>query len=457
MENYDIEKLRVRTPLMRPEWVGTLRRMREHPHAPAWNTEVGDRLFIEDFDALREFERALQSGEQDNALVPGPRVLDFMARTARVSDYFQSALANLDAARDFDRVPLMGRDVLQKRLSALIPRDADLSRLIVNPTSGTTGEPVRVPTHPYSQGAYDPLITRALSWHGIIPAQGAGQVTAIQLCFQERTIVYNTVHSWHSGAGFAKVNINPAAWNTESAALYIADMAPSFISGDPTAFAEALARKLPLGARAILSTSLELTPALRQGLEEAAGCPVVDFYSANDTGPIAAGLPGKNGYFAVLPHDIFVEAVGPDGKSVGTGVTGEICVTGGRNPYVPLLRYRTGDLGSIHFIKDSTGMPRKCIKLEGTRREVLFRRTDGSLLNTADIGRLMVSYPVYRFTCAQEADGSVTLRVAASILEAFAESLRADVERLLGKGARVTVTGDPIPPAAGKNPFSVQS
>jgi len=42
-----------------------------------------------------------------------------------------------------------------------------------------------------------------------------------------------------------------------------------------------------------------------------------------------------------------VEIVGDSGAPLPSGEFGEIAVTGGRNPYLPLLRYRTGDFAAL--------------------------------------------------------------------------------------------------------------
>ena len=97
-----------------------------------------------------------------------------------------------------------------------------------------------------------------------------------------------------------------------------------------------------------MSTSLALDPSLRQALAARFGCPVVDWYSTVETGPIAFACPSGTGLH-LLPHDLHVEVLHPDGSSCAAGERGEIAVTGGRNPYLPLFRYRTGDFGSLRF------------------------------------------------------------------------------------------------------------
>src|SRR5205823_4637533 len=107
---------------------------------------------------------------------------------------------------------------------------------------------------------------------------------------------------------------------------------------------------LPLQARpkAILSSATLLLPALRNRLQKHFGCPVIDIYSMNETGPIAfARADADTDEHEVLPHNLFVEIVDELGRSVPPDERGEIVVTGGVNPFLPLVRYRTGDFGSL--------------------------------------------------------------------------------------------------------------
>ncbi|MFW5811289.1 MAG: hypothetical protein ACOCWY_06780, partial [Thermodesulfobacteriota bacterium] len=99
-----------------------------------------------------------------------------------------------------------------------------------------------------------------------------------------------------------------------------------------------------------------------------------------------------------LPHDIYVEILDPHDQPLPPGETGEIAVTGGRNPYLPLLRYRTGDLGSIDIDPCPCGEPTPRIRLMDGRKPVLFHSESGAPVNPIDVGRLLrgVAFVQYR-------------------------------------------------------------
>jgi len=111
----------------------------------------------------------------------------------------------------------------------------------------------------------------------------------------------------------------------------------------------------------------------------------------------------------VLAHDLHVEILRPDGSPASPGERGEITVTGGRNPYLPLLRYRTGDWARIDFAPCPCGDPMPLLTdLEG-RVPILFRASDGTPVGTVDISRLLREFPLLQHTFAQHADSSCEL------------------------------------------------
>lgn len=427
-----IDAVRQRTPLWRPEWAGTIIRMREHPDAPRWNTQVGDRLTAGDLDHVRGFARRLEAPRQPSGATPPAAMIEWLLERKGAVRHFARALAGLDPARHFARVPLMTRADLQQRIEDIVPEDQALERLVINPTSGTTGQPILAPSHPRAVGCYDPLIQYCLRRHGIEETYGHQRVAAIQLCWQRDTIVYSTVHSYLDGAGFAKLNLDGRQWRSpQGPARYIADMAPGFLSGDPLAFRELLRLGADYRPAAILSCALRLSAELRSQLETAYGCPVIDFYSLNETGPIACSVPGQPGLFQVLPHDIHVEVTGPDGAPLPDGQTGDICVTGGRNPFLPLLRYRTGDRGSL--IRDhGRADPSPLLELADSRLPVLFQAAGGEAVNPIDIGRCLRAFPVLRHRCVQHADRSLTLWLDCLGPGSFEQRIRSLMAELLG-------------------------
>ena len=422
--------LKTRIPLFKPEWMQTINSMREHQDAPKWNIEIGDRLTEDDFQFVKEFDEKLNNNRNGFDRYPPVEIIEWIREKRENTLYFKEILQNINLEKDFYKIPTLTRSDLSNNLHKIVPLNENLDRLIVNPTTGTTGFPIKAPSHPKTQGCYDPLIQFCLKRYGIIEEYDYNKIAAIQVCFQNDTIVYNTVHSYLNGAGFAKVNLKMSDWrDVESAKRYISDMSPVFISGVPISFIEYLNQKIDYKPRAFLSSALQLSRQLKFEIEERYNCPIIDFYSLNETGPIAFSLPENTDFFQILPNDIYIEVVEQNGKPMNDGEFGEICITGGRNPYFPMIRYRTGDTGAIYYkhnYKDK--MP--LLKLADTRMPVIFKKKNGEMINCIDIGRILRKYPIYQYQCIQNKNCSLILNINAKNLNLYKEELREDIENL---------------------------
>jgi phenylacetate-CoA ligase len=219
-------------------------------------------------------------------------------------------------------------------------------------------------------------------------------------------------------------------------------MAPRLLTGDPISFAEMV--RLGIGAQpaAMISTAVAMSKALRLKLARVYACPVIDWYSLTETGPIGYLCPRSDAYH-LLPHDLHVEAVRPDGSEASEGERGEITVTGGRNPFLPLLRYRTGDYGSLQYSPCECGdpTPRIC-ELEG-RAPVLLRAADGSTVNPVDLSRILREFPFVQHELRQHADLSCQLVVRpATATSPDAATVVSALRAVLGD-VRIDVQFDP--------------
>jgi len=147
---------------------------------------------------------------------------------------------------------------------------------------------------------------------------------------------------------------------------------------------------------------------LKRKLTATFGCPIVDWYSITETGPVGYSCPAGEGYH-VLPHDIYVELVDKNGQPVRDGERGEITVSGGRNPFLAMLRYRTGDWATMDFSPCVCGdeMPR-LRDLEG-RAPVLLRGDGGTIINPIDISRVLREYEIVQHEMTQTKSGDIVL------------------------------------------------
>ena len=425
------EQDRIRTPLLNDAGVRMLHRLREHPHAPRWNYAVGDRLIAEDLPRVRSFaERLATERVSRSAMIPPESILRRIAALRSVVPAFAERVPGTKAlAARWSTIPTTCRRDLAEVPWTFVPDDVGLERLVIYRTAGTTGHPIEVPHHPWAIACYQPMVDYALAAHGVRIEVRPDAVGCFLISSQLKTYTYSTVLSAWQGAGFAKVNLRATEWPTdESVHRYFEDMAPPLITGEPVAFSELDRLGLRARPKAMLSTSVAMSRSLRAHLSAAFHCPVVDWYSLVETGPIAYACPRGNGMH-VLPHDIHVEIVDEGGAAVSAGTWGEVVVSGGRNPYLPLLRYRTGDRACMAFDPCPCGDPMpRLLELEG-RRPILFRAADDTPVGSVDLSRRLRELPLVLHTFEQRADRSCTLVVRAR--PGHAAPAREDLEQAL--------------------------
>ncbi len=409
-------------------------RIREHPDAPRWNYHATDGLTPEDLPALDAMRRSLRTSE-------GPW------RQQDAERWAEGLRARVGLFRrrwrpEWNEIEPCSREDLATRPERFVPEDIELTRMSVYRTAGTTGHALRVPHHPRAVAGYLPLIESALARHGasaLVAALQTADVAGFLVAAQARTITYATTLSGWNGAGWAKLNTLDGFRDDDAARRFFRDLRPALLTGDPLSFAELLRLRVHEDTRpgALVSTSMALAPTFRDELARAFECPVIDLYSLTETGPIGYACPRGDGAFHVLPTDLFVELldVDRDGR-------GEITVSGGRNPFVPLLRYRTGDFARIEHAPCPCGdrAPR-IVELEG-RAPVRLLARDGRSVNTVDVSAVLRRFALVQHSLVQRADGACELWVRPSPCahfdrEALVHALRAVL------GFAVTVQVDP--------------
>lgn len=402
---------RARSPLMTAEGWQNLQRLRQHPHAPRWNFETGDRLVEGDLAQIAAFRDALTLREAlpSNATTPPEWMLDAI-RLLRARSWFveQQLPVGFDLSRDWVAVPTMSRDDLASRITEIVPHDLqDFSRLLAYDTSGTSGHAVVVPHEPRVLAKAHTFAEFALGRHGVSPKFTSSGVGCLNLCAQVNTYVFASVFNVWNQAGFVKANLHESDWagGREAARVYLPELEAQLVTSDPISLAEAMRWKIALKPKAVLSTALSLDPELRREFEATFECPVLDWYSTTETGPIAFSAADGEG-LEILPHDLFLEVLDPTGRPSPEGELGEVVVTCLRNGFLPLIRYRTGD----HARLQRAPTPR-LTDLQG-RAPVFFRAADGNIVSSVDVGRamrLVATFAQHAFL--QRADGSCEVAV----------------------------------------------
>jgi phenylacetate-CoA ligase len=408
-----------------------LERLYQHPHAPVFRNRAGSRLTYDDVLRVRAFAHEVSAEalywRQDEK--PG-WLRGFVEQTWReVPAYrMRGALPAL-----LENMPTTSRADLAHDITHYVPDGVALQRLINFRTSGTSGHPLVIPSLPAVAASYLPLHQHALRRFGIELQAGQGDVGVVLLGHQRQCFTYASVAPLLNEAGYIKLNLHPADWRDPAdRARYLDDLKPEIFSGDPLSFTALLELPLTHQPRALVSTAMTLTPALRGQLEARFACPVLDVYSLTEAGPIAVYDARHDGHVLLQPR-LYVEILDGRQRPCAPGEIGEITLTGGFNDCLPLLRYRTGDHAALACVDGEWVLH----GLQG-RAPVRFRAGDGTWVNSIDVSHALQRVPLSQYRLHQRADGSLLFRYAAG--DTLEQAVAPALQCLLGTDISIVRT-----------------
>ncbi|MBI5880344.1 MAG: capsule biosynthesis protein CapK [Chloroflexi bacterium] len=405
-----------------------LRFLREHPSAPRYTATCGHHLTPEWLAQVRVFDASLDA--EPDGWTPGgvPAWMDaFVEQCFSDVPFYRQYGAR---PQQFGDIPACTREDISHAPWSFVPDSQPLDGLVWYNTTGTTGHPLIVMSHPVTAASYLPLVRRALSAHGVTLSVESERVLYLLVGWQRKSYAYPSVVPEMAEMGCAKLNLHPADWrDPDDRARFLDVCDPQFYTGDPLAFAELMRLPLRTSPRALVSTAMALLPGMRGALEAHFACPVIDLYSMNETGPIAFTQGDAR---ILLQPRLFVEVLDERGAPCPPGVRGELVVSGGMNPFLPLLRYRTSDFASLEF----RGRRPVIVGLEG-RQPVIYRSTGGTLLNNLDVTNPLRPLALPQFTLHQRADGALAMRVRAPAPDEAA--IRTAVRDLFGADQAVSI------------------
>ena len=412
-----------RWPTLTPDGAARLAALRHHPAAPRWTHATGDRLTAEQIERTRR-------------PLPIEGWLEEHLAVARKLPAYRR-LTGLHTLADF---PTIGRADLAADIAAFVPLDADFSRLLHGSSSGSTGAALMTPDDVEEVARSFHLLVDLVRAEGIDWQPVVNRMALVNLVLQHQAFTYASVISGFDQTTMARINLAEAEWPYPGARRdFLIAQDPQVITGDPSTLAELLRPDLVDAVRplALFSGAMALAGPLRARLKEAFGCPVFDVYGLHETRPI--GVRTDDGPFRILDRRLVVEILDDHGHPVPDGEPGEIVVTAGENPLLPLVRYRTGDHARL---VELDGRP-ALADLEG-RAHVRFRAADGSEVSSIDLTQQLQAAGALGWTVHQRADGSVLARVVQGDLRRVETALRT----LLGREATV----EPVATLAGLGP-----
>ena len=295
------------------------------------------------------------------------------------------------------RIPLLGRAETQEAGKALLSTrvPAAHGKTYTLSTSGSTGRPVMVTGTAVAQVFWHAFTVRDHLWH----RRDMTKKLAVIRAFSEGKATYpkgTPARYWGSANSSAFASGPSAALSitttVENQSLWLERENPEYLLTYPSNLL-LLARHfrerdmtLP-NLRGVETFAEVLQPEVREACREAWDVPVVDMYSAQETGYIALQCPDHEHYH-VQAESALVEILNDQGGACGPGETGRVVVTPLHNFAMPLIRYEIGDFAEV-------GEPCSC----GRGLPVL-RRIVGRVRNTLTLpsgDKLWPSFPAKLF------------------------------------------------------------
>lgn len=416
--------------------LGFLKELRQDSSSPIFNFGSGDRLTSEKLAQVREYalrvqaQQFWQQGSQPDWL---PEFISWCCATVPAYRQYQP---------EFMQMPSLRREQIASRPWKYVSDECDPEDMLVYNTSGSTGAPMDVLFDAVSQAAWIAQLEAILAADGIRLEGGPGRVSFCLVCNQESTLTYASLSTYLRGAGILKINLNPADWRLpEDRIEYLQKYDPEILTGDPFTFLSLAEMKPQIRPKALVSSAMTLQDGLRLRLEKQFNCPVYDIYSLTECRMIAVARHA--GIYRLIRPDLYVEILHSDkDEPMPEGERGEIAVTGGINPFLPLIRYRTGDYACMRY---EDGVPH-LFDLSG-RSPVVFVAGDGNFINNVDISRAMCEFMLAGFKLHQRRDRSLEFIGWGSAAEA---DVRKVLTRIFGETCRIEAKIEAVDSGEGK-------
>ncbi len=394
----------LRHPLLSEAGRAQLEAWREHPRAPMWNIVCGDRLDASGLEHVRLFARSCARGPQWTSFrEPPPWAREFALKYLSEVPFYRARGGD---PNNWASIPPCDRLDLAREPWHFVPDALSLDEIVIYTTSGTTGSEALIPAHLRWPSTYLPLYERALELNGVpwkserARPENQHRVPLATIAAQEHTLTFAAWSSYLDGANL-KLNLHPSQWRApEDAAAFLNEANPQVLCGDPVSLSVLAQTNFSGQPLALISSALALEPGVRATLQSRFSCPLIDIYSTNESGPIAAST-SQSDALAVLPPDLWIEILRADGSSCEEDEAEEIVLSGGRNPFLPLLRYRSGDFARAQVLERAPHLldfhGRAPIKLKAGEHEIL----------DIDITHALRRIPLREFSLHQNLNGSL--------------------------------------------------
>lgn len=343
---------------------------------------------------LSDFHRSLKAS---SPLIVTPEVLTHTLRAELARTV--PAYADCGTAA-FDEIPFSDRDRLKSEFERFVPSAFDLTNARCIQTSGTTGQPLTVLYDPAFYFQYLHLTVPKMALIAGIELPADHSVFSVVIDSNPALPEFVTLAPLHEfGPTFRLLISETKRSSFERLFEILHAMKPLVIVSRPSvleaviAYAHMVAAHLDFPIALVASAGSFLSESIREEAQSLFGAPVICCYGLIETGLVASECNQQDGYH-IDQTCVLAEIIAEDGRRLPDGDQGEIVLSNVRNAAMPLLRYRTGDVGSISNEVCGCGLRSPRIEAISGRKAFHYRFSGGLILHPARFDPLFWRFPV---------------------------------------------------------------
>lgn len=323
--------------------------------------------------------------------------LELILRYAAQTPHYQNTLAGTKHGDVFDNLsalPIVTKNQLRDNQQSFIPKTINDESMLVETTSGSTGNPLQILLEPDSKSHR--IATQYLleTRYGRSPFE----------LFARLHYRPHDLNPLLKATGmFPKLFLS--VFDPEEKSLSaIKQSKVKMLRGYPSILSVMAKLNDGFKLRGIMSGGEVLTEDSRKLISDSFSCEVFNHYGCMEAGTVAAEC--KQHKLHVHPFNI-VEIVNAKGKPVKSS-TGEVVITPLHNRAMPLIRYHLGD--RCRWGKCSCGNPQPVLeKVEGRKEDVIVLPS-GKVRSGLSINPMFDVYGILSYQIIQEAPDQFVFR-----------------------------------------------
>jgi len=342
-----------------------------------------------------------------------------IASAGKTSAYYRNLFkangintADINSPADLKHIPILQKETLIHRLDEFIPENFPRRRLMINSTSGSTGEPFKFYEDYYAVMREEAFAVRHWENAGMKLGEPAIYLRSYVPNNQNATYRYDPVNNRHYLSAY-----HLDEQNLHFYCKKIEQIGSKFIFGYPSSL-EVFADFLSMAGKtlkfsAVITGSEMLTPNARGKMERSFGAKVFDWYGLAEP-TVTMGQCELGGYHLFSEYG-YLELLNAQNNLITTeGEIGRIVGTNFTNQALPIIRYDTGDLG-VHTNQKCNcgrGTPAVISAIHG-RKDDLLVGANGQFLPSVNFYSMFAKLggEVHRFQLIQNGRSKFCLKL----------------------------------------------